>query len=85
MILHDSGQSDAVGRGLAPILSPRQMEVIAIIADGKSEKQTGLLLSISRDTVHRHIVNACRRNNYNRIQLIVAFAKWQAIEEGKEQ
>ena len=66
------------------ILTPRQLEVLGIIAQGKSEKQTAQLLSISRYTVHKHITKAQAKLRLNRIQLIVAFAQWQ-VTEGKEQ
>jgi len=66
------------------ILTPRQMEVLEIIAQGKSEKQTAQLLSISRFTVHKHVTKAQSKLQMNRIQLIVAFAQWQ-VTEGKEQ
>lgn len=67
------------------MLTPRQLDVLAIAATGKSDKQTGLLLSISRETVRKHINNARQKLGFeNRIQLIVAWAQWQAME-GKEQ
>ena len=66
------------------ILTPRQLEVLGIIAQGNSEKQTAQLLSISRYTVHKHITKAQAKLRMNRIQLIVAFAQWQVME-GKEQ
>lgn len=66
------------------ILTPRQLEVLGIIAQGNSEKQTAQLLSISRYTVHKHITKAQAKLRLNRIQLIVAFAQWQ-VTEGKEQ
>lgn len=63
-------------------LTPRQLEVIEIVAQGKSEKQTAKILSISPNTVHAHMAKACRKTGIdNRICLIVAFAKWQERQE----
>jgi len=62
------------------ILTPRQLEVLGIIAQGNSEKQTAQLLSISRYTVHKHITKAQAKLRMNRIQLIVAFAQWQVMK-----
>lgn len=87
MILHDSGLPQEVGQGrhvAIHSLTPRQLEVIAVIAEGNSEKQTARILSISRETVHKHITKSCAKLSVNRIQLIVAFAKWQVVE-GKKQ
>lgn len=84
MILHDIEEIPKVGEGGIPSLTPRQIEVIGIVAQGKSEKQTAQLLSISRYTVHKHITKAQAKLRMNRIQLIVAFAQWQVME-GKEQ
>lgn len=63
-------------------LTPRELEVIGVIATGQSEKQTAKLLSISPLTVHKHITNACEKTGLNnRTRLIVAWARWQTIQE----
>lgn len=84
MILHDSGLPQEVGQGrhvAIQTLTPRQLEVLTVIAEGKSNKQAAQILSISPETVRRHIIDArVRLHLENRIQLIVAFAKWQAVE-----
>ena len=84
MILHDSEKTPVLGEVGINKLTPRQIEIIGIVAQGKSEKQTSRILSISRNTVHKHITNAQAKLRLNRIQLIVAFAQWQ-VTEGKEQ
>ena len=84
MILHDSEKPPVLGEVGINKLTPRQIEIIGIVAQGKSEKQTSRILSISRNTVHKHITNAQAKLRLNRIQLIVAFAQWQ-VTEGKEQ
>lgn len=63
-------------------LTPRQLEIIGLIAQGHSEKQTAHLLSISAATIHKHITNACEKTGINnRTRLIVAWARWQTIQE----
>ncbi len=84
MISHDIGHPPMLGEVGIPQLTPRQIEIIGIVAQGKSEKQTARILSISRNTVHKHITNAQAKLRLNRVQLIVAFAQWQ-VTEGKEQ
>lgn len=81
---HDLGYPAGVGEVGILNLTPRQMEVISVVAQGNSEKQTARILSISRETVHKHMTKAQTRLGLNRIQLIVAFAQWQ-VTEGKEQ
>ena len=85
MILHENEHSIDVGEVGITNLTPRQMDVVRSLVDGNSDKQTGLLLSISRETVRKHINNVCAKLELrNRTQLIVAFAQWQ-VTEGKEQ
>lgn len=63
-------------------LTPRELEVIGVIATGQSEKQAAALLSIKPVTVHKHIINACEKTGLNnRTRLLVAWARWQTIQE----
>jgi DNA-binding CsgD family transcriptional regulator len=69
---------------VAPIqkLSPRQMQIAALLVEGKNARQIATILSIGPETVKTHIRNACRKLNVsNRVQLIVTVARWQVIEE----
>lgn len=86
MISHDSGHPEALGEaGTISSLTPRQLEVIALIADGNSNKQVGKLLSISANAVKRHVYRSCQKLALtNRTQLIVAFVKWQMREEREQ-
>jgi DNA-binding CsgD family transcriptional regulator len=73
------GVGDAVS-GLIAKLSPRQMEITALLADGKNAKQIATILSIGYETVKTHIRVACRKLDVdNRVQLIVMFAQWQVV------
>jgi len=44
-----------------PILTAREVEVLKLIADGKSNKEIGVLLSISVHTVENHRANIMNR------------------------
>jgi len=51
----------------APIsLSPRQIECIAFVAQGKSDWEIGQILGLSRDTVHEYVEAARRRYGVRR-------------------
>ncbi len=57
-------------------LTPRQLEIIALLAEGKSNKQVASLLSISPEVIRKHVNRACEKLKVeNRMQLIVAWAK----------
>jgi LuxR family quorum-sensing system transcriptional regulator CciR len=63
-------QSGAVPRG--PQLTPRQLDCVVLVAQGKSDWEIGQLLGISESTVHKHIEDAKRRFAVStRIQLVV--------------
>ena len=62
-------------------LTPRQLQIVELLAQGNSNKQTGYLLSIKQDSVKRHIMDACRRSGVeNRTQLIVIYAMWEVMK-----
>jgi DNA-binding NarL/FixJ family response regulator len=46
-----------------PKLTPREMEVLSHVADGLSQEEIGLCLSISPETVRTHVRKACERLN----------------------
>lgn len=61
-------------------LTPRQREVVALLAQGKGDKEAGQILSISPRTLQAHVYRACDRAGVeNRVQLIVVYAMWQAV------
>ena len=63
-------------------LTPRQLEIIGLLAQGHSNKQVGYILSIGVTTVKRHIYNACNRVEVeNKTQLIVIYVIWKASTE----
>jgi Response regulator containing a CheY-like receiver domain and an HTH DNA-binding domain len=64
--------------GLVARLTPRQLEIVGLLAEGHSNKTIAAILSINWLTVRTHIHNACERLGVdNRIQLIVIFAMWK--------
>ena len=58
-------------------LTPRQLEIVGLLAEGHSNKMIATILSISRHAVKRHIYRACLKTELNRIQLIVMFVMWR--------
>jgi DNA-binding CsgD family transcriptional regulator len=63
-------------------LTPRQMQVVGLLAQGNSAKQVGYILSIGTDTVKKHIYNACDRLEVeNKTQLIVMYAMYRMMVE----
>jgi DNA-binding NarL/FixJ family response regulator len=53
----------ALGAREKPVLTPREAEVLAHVADGLSQEEIGLRLSISPETVRTHVRKACERLN----------------------
>ena len=46
-----------------PVLTPRETEVLAHVAEGLSQDEIGLRLAISPETVRTHVRKACKRLN----------------------
>lgn len=63
-------------------LTPRQLQVVELLALGKSRRQIATILSISPETVKTHVWKICRKlDAENRIQLAVMYAVWRAGKE----
>lgn len=63
-------------------LSPRQVEIVMLLVEGKTYTEISHILSISPETVKDHIREARRKLNVeNRTQLIVVFVRWQTMQE----
>lgn len=63
-------------------LSPRQMEIAALLVQGRTGVDIATILSISRSRVNQHIYKMCRKTGVeNRVQLIVLIAQWQLVQE----
>ena len=51
------------GAASKPVLTPREAEVLAHVADGLTHEEIGSRLSISPETVRTHVRKACERLN----------------------
>lgn len=60
LIAEQAGDVDATTVRVEP-LTPREMEVVALLADGLSNKAIGLRLGISDQTVKFHVAAICAR------------------------
>lgn len=57
-----------------PALTPRQQQVVELVAQGRSNHEIAAALFLTLDTVKHHVMNACRRCGVqNRTQLA---ARW---------
>ncbi|MGO4694331.1 AAA family ATPase [Paenibacillus sp. 2TAB26] len=70
-----SARSEMGRRGLAEPLTPREMDVLIVIADGLSNKEIGGRLGISEATVKTHIVNIYGKMEVRRRSQAIARAK----------
>lgn len=63
-------------------LTPRQIDVVDLVARGNSNKKTALVLGICSETVRRHTWAACKKLGLeNRTQLIVMYAQWRMTKD----
>lgn len=73
---------DLIDNGNRPLacvaLSPRQIECLALVAQGKSDWEIGQILGLSRDTVHEYVEAARRRYGVRRRTQLVL----RAVRDG---
>ena len=56
------------------VLTPRQRQIVALVADGLTDAAIGCYLGITSYTVHHHLHEAFTRTGLeNRVQLAVAY------------
>lgn len=68
-VLRDTGRPTAVPATSGPDLSRRELDVLRLVADGLSNKEIGVRLSITEGTVKNHVHNALAKLGMeNRIQ-----------------
>lgn len=60
-------------------LTPRQLDCLVLVGQGKSDTDTAQLLGLSRDTVHQHIETAKHRLNVASRQQLVARALFDGL------
>ena len=64
-------------------LTPRQMEIVELLAMGHTTREVCTILSIERITFQSHIRNACNRVEADhKMQLVVMFVTWKLLCNG---
>lgn len=64
-------------------LTPRQLEIVELLAQGENYIQIASMLSIGVPTIRGHIQRSCHKLRLdNRIQLVVVYAMWKITENG---
>jgi len=87
---HDAGDGKATPpprRGVAAAddtscLTARQLQVVALLADGHRYQDIAACLSISADQVHRHVARAIRRLGVRSVNQLVAVAVAEQMVPG---
>jgi DNA-binding NarL/FixJ family response regulator len=68
-----SGRVNVPGTYAGPSLTPRQEQVVGMIAQGATDREIATVLRISHSTAHKHVQNALRRfKAKTRSQLVAA-------------
>ena len=80
---HDSGEAGSVTA--APKLSPREMEVLQLIAEGKANKETADVLHISIKTVEKHRQKVMEKLNIHDTASLTRYAISAGIIESSVQ
>jgi DNA-binding NarL/FixJ family response regulator len=68
----------------ASALTPRQRQIVALIARGATDADIAVLLRISRSTAHKHVQNARRRLNAKTRSQLVAASRQVDDEHARE-
>ncbi len=66
--------SDAPPQSQSPKLTPREREVIQLLAEGKSSKEVACLLNLSTKTAETHRSNIMRKLDFHSIRDLVVYA-----------
>jgi two-component system nitrate/nitrite response regulator NarL len=75
-------QGPRPGGEVPPALTPREIETLELLVQGKSNKEIAAALAISENTVKRHLVDIMDKLHLeNRIQLAV-YAVHQGLDDG---
>ena len=72
------GNDESKNRRLFNVLTPRQLEVLRLVAEGYSTKQIALKLGISAKTVETHRAQLTERLDIHHVAGLVRYA----LEEG---
>ena len=77
----NSGARTYAGESLGGRLTPRQSEIIQLLAEGRSTKEVATLLNISVKTAETHRANLMRRLNCHSVAEVVRYALRNQIIE----
>ena len=70
----------SVARGDEPVaLTPRQQQIVDLIAQGATDREIAAHLRISESTAHKHVQNALRRSKTKTRSQLVAVARQSAL------
>ena len=70
----------SITRGDEPVaLTPRQHQIVDLIAQGATDREIAAHLSISESTAHKHVQNALRRSKTKTRSQLVAVARQSAL------
>src|ERR1700681_3936964 len=70
----DKGHNGSNGESKSPTLTPREREVIQLLAEGKSSKEVACLLNLSTNTAETHRSNIMRKLDIHSIRDLVVYA-----------
>src|SRR6202158_801853 len=70
----DKGHNGSNGESKSPTLTPREREVIQLLAEGKSSKEVACLLNLSTKTAETHRSNIMRKLDIHSIRDLVVYA-----------
>ena len=77
MVLEGYLHGPTLGESPAPkrdLLTPREREIVQLLAEGKSNKQVATALGISPKTIETHRANIMRKLNLHSVSDLVRFA-----------
>jgi DNA-binding NarL/FixJ family response regulator len=66
-----------------PVLTPRQLEVVRLIAEGFSSKQMAEMLSLSVKTIEKHRQTAMNKLDIHEIATLTRYAVFNGVAESK--
>jgi DNA-binding NarL/FixJ family response regulator len=68
------GQAATSGKVALPILTPREREIVQLLAEGKSTKEVASYLNLSVKTAETHRSNIMRKLNLHSVSALVLYA-----------
>jgi DNA-binding NarL/FixJ family response regulator len=64
-------------------LTPRQQQIVDLIAQGATDREIALRLGISESTAHKHVQNALRRSKTKTRSQLVAIARQSGMQQAQ--